>query len=100
MNAQSEGFGSVVLHPRTLHSQLGNVVFIEERGVIRSLGSLFDDDDFKNLVHKSSHNLDRTSTEDKFPWVAVAFTTGGMEVKPLTEEECSAYVTPSRFWRP
>jgi hypothetical protein len=94
MNAQAEGFGLVIPMPRSAFSHLGKVVYIDERGVVRSVGSLFDDVHFKNLVDQSSQTLDRTTTELHLPSVTVAFTTGGMEVNPLTEEENSAYVIP------
>jgi hypothetical protein len=96
MNAKAEGFGLVIPMPRSAFSHLGKVVYIDKRGVVRSVGSLFDDVHFKNLVGQSSQTLDRTTTEFHLSSVTVAFTTGGMEVNPLTEEENSVYVIPHR----
>lgn len=72
-------------------SQLGNVVYIDDAGVVCEIGSLFDDGHFKSVVNQSDTTPDRTTTEERCPSLTVAFTTGSMEVKPLTEDDYSKY---------
>lgn len=93
MDAIAKGFGLIVPMPRYSDSQLGKVVYIDEGGVVRSIGSVFDDSHFQKLLGVSSTPLDHVINEENHPSLTVAFTTGSMEIKPLSEEECSAYVS-------
>jgi hypothetical protein len=95
MNAREAGFGYVIPMPRFFSSQLGDVVYIDEEGVLRTTGSMFDDTYFKRLVDQSPHTMDHTNTVEEHPSMTVAFTTGCVDVKPLSEEESSRYL----IWR-
>ena len=90
MDAREHGYGMVVPMPRSLYSQLGNIVHVDQDGIARSYGTLFDDLHFKNLVKQSKYTVDRTTTVEQHPSVLVALTTSTMEVTPLTKEERSA----------
>jgi hypothetical protein len=92
MNAHDHGYGFVVPTPGFSSSQLGTVVYIDEGGVIREIGNIFDDGHFKTLVNRSDSPLNRTTTAEEYLSVAAAFTTGSMDVRALTEEELSTYV--------
>lgn len=78
--------------PQGYDSQLGEVIYIDEGGVIANVGSMFDDAYFNRLVEQSTHTLDRTVTEEEYPDLTAAFVTGHTEIKTLTNEECIAYV--------
>jgi hypothetical protein len=91
MNARENGFGLVVSMPRYF-TQLGDVIYVDEDGVIRLMGNLFDDVYFNDLVKQSVHTLDRTVTEEEHPRLTVALGTGCPEIKPLAEEEYAAYL--------
>jgi hypothetical protein len=92
MNAVAHGFGFVIPTPRSISRQLGNVVYIDEGGVVRKVGCIFDDGHFKNLVNQSDTPLDRTTTEEEHLPTTAAFATGSMDVKPLTEGDYSTYL--------
>lgn len=92
MNAQEAGFGHVIPWPRFLLIKLGDIVSIDEEGVLRTMGSMFDDTHFKMLEDQSPHTMDRSSTVEEHPAMTVAFTTGCVDVKPLSEEEASRYL--------
>jgi hypothetical protein len=89
MDAQSQGFGFVVPRPSFFASQLGNIVYIKEQGVLYTTGNMFEDAHFKNLAEQSAYTIDRTRCSEDHPFMTVAFTTGCVDVKPLTEEELS-----------
>lgn len=90
MDANAKGYGFVVAMPRFLFSHLGNVVYIDQGGVVRDVGSIFGDDYFKCLASQSTFHLDRTTTEESHPSTLVAFTTGCIDIKPLVDSELSA----------
>lgn len=89
MDARDIGFGYIITMPRFFSSHLGKVVYIDNQGVVRSMGKLSDDVHFKMLVDESKSILEFTSTIEEHPSLTVALTTGCVEVKPLTEEEFS-----------
>jgi hypothetical protein len=91
MDAREKGFGLAVSSPRYF-TELGDVVYVDDNGVIRSMGNLFDDTYFNQLIEQGAHTLDRTATEDEHPRLTVALGTGCPEIKPLAEEEYAAYV--------
>lgn len=87
MDAREAGFGYVVPMPRCLSSYLGHIIYMDDEGVVRSTGSVFDDIYFKQLVEDSRDNLDRTTTEEEYPYMTVGFTTGCVNVSPMAEED-------------
>lgn len=91
MDARKNGFGFVIPMPHPFYSQLGNVVCFDQQGVLRSMGNIFEDDYFMNLVRHSTGTINQTPSEDGHESLTVAFTTGGMEVKSLGLDECSKY---------
>lgn len=89
MDARGAGFGYVVPMPRCLSSYLGHIVYLDDEGVVRSTGSIFDDAYFNQLVEDSQDSLDRTTTLEEYPSRTVGFTTGCVDVSPLAEEDVS-----------
>lgn len=92
MNAFANGFGFIVPMPRTSDFRLGSVVYIDEQGVVRWVGHIFDDEHFKSLAHQNAVVLNNSTTEERYPSRTVTFTTGSMSVQPLPEEELSRQV--------
>lgn len=90
MDARNEGYGYVVPMPRFGSSYLGEVVYIDDQGVVRSMGKLADDSYFKTLLEQSRGRKEVTTIVEEHPSLTVAFTTGCIEVKSLTEEEVAA----------
>jgi hypothetical protein len=91
MDAGQKGFGLVVPMPRSADDYLGKVVYIDEGGVVRSVGRIFDDVYFQSLADQQTVSLDRTtSDEQQNPSLVAAFATGCMEIAPMTKEELSA----------
>ena len=67
-------------------------MYIDDGGVVREIGSIFDDDCFKSLAdHSNSPEHPATETEEHLSTVA-AFSTGCIEIRALVEEEYSTYV--------
>ena len=93
MDAHDHGYGFVVPTPGFLSSQLGTVVYVDDGGVMREIGRIFDDAHFKTLVNRSDTPLERTTTVDGYLKTVAAFTTGCMDVRALTEEELSTYIS-------
>jgi hypothetical protein len=91
MDAREKGFGMVVPMPRLL-TQLGDVVYVDKEGVIRSMGNVFDDAYFEQLIEQGSHTLDCTAIEEEHPCLTVALGTGCRKIKPLASEESAAYL--------
>ena len=89
MNAREARFGYVIPRPWLSDSHLGDIAHIDKDGVLRTKGSIFDDTDFKTLVAQSPYTMDRTPIVEEHPSMMVAFTTGCVDVKPLSDEECS-----------
>jgi hypothetical protein len=89
MDAQGTGIGYVVPMPRFLHSHIGDVAYIDEDGVVRATGNVFEDAYFKELLACSQSALDRTDITQEYAAHTYAFTTGCVEVKPMTDDECS-----------
>jgi hypothetical protein len=87
MDATIDGNGYVVPMPRFISSHLGKVVFIDEQGVVRTMGRIMNDSFFQNLLQQSQATKEVTTVVDDHPSLTVAFTTGCIEVKSLTEEE-------------
>lgn len=96
MDARNAGFGYAVPMPRFFSCLPGDIVYIDEQGVIRTTGSVFADDHFQTLVDKSQYEMDRTTTVEEYPSRTVALTTGCIFVTPLTENEVCTYVIPLR----
>ena len=92
MNAHGLGYGFVVPTPGYPHSQLGNVIYIDDGGVIREIGSIFEDDHFKTLVDQSHIPLNRTTETEEHLSTVAAFSTGSIEIRALVEGEYSTYV--------
>jgi len=94
MDARGVGFGYVVPMPRSTWNPLGHVVFIDdEDGVVTTTGALADDKHFQALMKEAEHSMDFSSTTEELPYRPVAFTTGCVEVRPLTESELSGQET-------
>ena len=89
MNAVAKGFGFIVPTPRINSFRLGSIVYIDERGVIRWVGNIFDDDHFKSLLKQNAIVSDPSTSEERHPLRTMAFTTGSMRVQPLPEEDLS-----------
>jgi hypothetical protein len=90
MDAGEVGFGLVIPTPRFFFPHLGTIVYLDEQGVVRTVGRLLDDAHFQKLAEKFNHPLEQTtSTEDGHPGLTVALTTYGIGVSPLTKDECS-----------
>ena len=62
MDAGETGIGYVVPMPRFLHSHIGDVAYIDEDGVVRTTGNVFEDAHFKELLACSQSALDRTNS--------------------------------------
>jgi hypothetical protein len=92
MDATSAGFGYLVPMPRSGDSQLGNVVYIDEGGVVRSWGALVDDSYFKEILPQVAATIDTTSEVTEYHGRTAAFTSGCLEVQALTKEEVAAYL--------
>lgn len=88
MNAFEHGFGYIVPMPRFWDSQLGSIVYIDDGGVVKWVGDIFEDGHFKTLVHGDIATL-KTSTEERHPSLTAAFTVGSMEVKSIPKEQYS-----------
>jgi hypothetical protein len=93
MNALAYGFGYVIPTPRSTSSQLGNVVYIDDGGVVCEVGSIFDDGHFKNLLNQNSTPPDRTTTEVEYLSTTAVFATGSIDVVSLNEAEYSTCVS-------
>jgi len=92
MDATSVGYGYVVPMPRRGDTQLGNVVYIDEAGVVRAWGALVADDYFKEIEGQSGGRTDTSTTVETYPTRTAAFTTGCLKVRALTKDEVAAYV--------
>lgn len=89
MDARTAGYGYAIPMPRFPPSNLGDLVFFDEQGVVRTMGILFDDGHFKRLLEDSQQALDFQSTSVVHPSLTVALAAGCIGVKPLSPEECS-----------
>lgn len=89
MDARNEGYGYVVTMPRFISSHLGKVVYIDGQGVVRSMGKLAEDTYFKELAEQSQVTTEVATITEERRCLTVAFTTGCVEVKSLTQEEVS-----------
>lgn len=87
MDAREAGFGYVVPIPGAFGSHLADIVYIDEQGALQTTGNLFDDAHFKKLMDGSSDTRDNSHALEKHTFRTVAFTTGCVDVKPLSEEE-------------
>jgi hypothetical protein len=94
MDAREVGFGYALPMPRFTWNPIGHVVFIDKDGVATTSGALADDEHFQALMKKAEHSVDFSSTTEKLPYRPVAFTTGCVDVRPLTESELSGQETP------
>ena len=88
MDAHEKGFGLVIPTPSYSGSQLGNIVYIDDGGDCQAVGNIFEDEYFKIL----NQDEDRITIEEERLSTTAAFTTGCMNVKPLSEAEYSMYV--------
>jgi hypothetical protein len=89
MDAREVGFGYALPMPRFTWNPLGHVVFIDEDGVATTSGALADDEHFQALMEKAQHLRDCSSTTEELPYRSVTFTTGCIDIRPLTELELS-----------
>jgi hypothetical protein len=87
MDATLDGYGYVVPMPRFNSSHLGKVVYIDDQGVVRTMGRIVNDSFFKKLLEQSQATKEVTTVVDDHPSLTAAFTTGCVEVKSLTEDE-------------
>jgi hypothetical protein len=92
MNAQAAGYGYALPMPRFPASHLGKLMFLDDQGVVRTVGKLSDDANFKRLCEEAEEAIDFKSTGISHPSTTVALVSGCIEVKPLTSEECSTYL--------
>ena len=90
MDATSVGFGYLVPMPRSGDSQLGNVVYIDDGGVVRSWGALVDDSYFEEILPQAAATIHTTTQIEAYPERTFAFTSGCLEVQALTKEEVAA----------
>jgi hypothetical protein len=91
MDATGAGYGYLVPMPRSGHGQLGNIVYIDEGGVLRAWGALVDDSYFKEIVlAQAGARTDATIEVEAHPGRTAAFTSGCLEVRALTKEEVAA----------
>ena len=94
MDATEFDFGYVLLMPRFAWNPLGHIVFVNEEGVATTTGALADDEHFQALMEEAGHSMDFSSTTEELAYRPVAFTTGCVDVRPLTEQELSTQETP------
>lgn len=92
MDAREAGLGYVVPMPRFFSCHIGDIVYIDEDGVVRTTGSVFEDGYFKELLEGSQTPEDRTNSVQEYPSRTYAFATGCVQVKALTDEECAGYI--------
>ena len=92
MNAYGHGYGLVVPTQRFSSRQLGNVVYIDDGGVVREVGRIFDDPHFKTIMEQNNSTGDRATIEEEYPSTAIVFSMGSIDVRLLTPEECSVYI--------
>jgi len=92
MDAVETGFGHVVPSPSFHGDLLGGIVFINEGGSLTGVGNIFNDGHFKRLAEENNIVLDKTTTEEQYPSLTAAFTTGGLLVQPLDDEDYKKYV--------
>lgn len=89
MDAREVGFGYALPMPRFTWNPLGHVVFIDEDGVATTSGALADDEHFQALMEEAQQLRDFSSTTEELPYRSVAFTTGCIDISPLSESELS-----------
>jgi hypothetical protein len=95
MDARKAGYGYLVPIPRYTSSHLGHVVYIDDEGVVQSVGRLADDEYF-NMLPGSGEVPNASASSEEYPGLTVAFTTGCLEVKTLTKREVAASLALDR----
>ena len=92
MDARWAGYGFPIPMPRFPPSHLGKLMFFDEQGVARTMGKLSEDTYFTSLLEDFQPGAEFTSTSVQHPARTVAFTTGCIEVKPLTQQEVCKFI--------
>ena len=83
--------------PRNTASQLGNIVYIDEDGVIRAWRALVDDSYFKEIAAQSGARIDTSIKVETYPTRTAAFTSGCLGVRALTKDEVAALLAPKLY---
>lgn len=87
MDARDQGYGYAIPMPGFDESHLGEVIYIDELGFVRTMGKLSDDGHYRHLADQVQGTSEWTTTIEGHHALTVAFTTGCIEVRPLTEKE-------------
>lgn len=93
MDARDKGFGIVIPLPFTATSQLGNIVYIDDEGIVEPIGSIFKES-LNRVSETSLAGADLTKepgTTCKRINASVAVTTPGLQGELLTKDECERY---------
>jgi hypothetical protein len=90
MDAREKGFGLVIPLPFTATSQLGNIVYIDDEGIVESIGNIFKESlDGVSESSLAPCGLARDSQRTcKHINASVAITTFGLQGEALTKEDC------------
>ena len=90
MDAHVHGFELVFRWPTVFKSLIGRCIYVDDQGHVATAGNIINDEHFKQLLAQNNPELDPTSTTtEQHQNLTVAFTTGSMQVRALTEAECS-----------
>jgi hypothetical protein len=90
MDAREKGFGLVIPLPFTATSQLGNIVYIDDEGIVEPIGNIFKeslDGVSDGPMAPCGLTKDSRTTYKHFN-TSVTITTLGLQGEALTKEEC------------
>jgi hypothetical protein len=91
MDAREKGFGLVIPLPFTATSQLGNIVYIDDEGIVEPIGNIFKeslDGVSESSLAPCGLALKDSRTTCKHINTSVAITSLGLQGEALTKEEC------------
>jgi hypothetical protein len=94
MDARDKGFGLVIPLPFTATSQLGNIVYIDDEGIVEPIGNILKElsTGFSEALQSPCDLTNDPPTKRNHFNTAVAITTLGLEADPLTKKDCEGYV--------
>jgi hypothetical protein len=94
MDARDKGFGLVIPLPFTATSQLGNVVYIDDEGIVEPIGNILKESSsgFSEVQQSPCGSTNDPPTKQNHFNATVAITTAGLHADPLTKKDCERYV--------
>jgi hypothetical protein len=94
MDARDKGFGLVIPLPFTATSQLGNIVYIDDEGIVEPIGNILKESSsgFSEAQLSPCGLANDPPTKRNHFNTAVAITTLGLQADPLTKKDCERYV--------